>query len=158
MRKCILSILFILFVFCGCSYKPPQKIVFQNYTVLNNNYEETWQKLVTWFSEHNSPIKNLDKNSGLITTERNLGVDDLTYCNCGEYAWNQHLEMITGNMNVTVKKIDSVNTKVTINIFYRCNLYTPTGNVFTPTHTPAGTVDGQSTGKLETEIFKDLQL
>jgi hypothetical protein len=88
---------------------------------------------VDWFATHNSPIKTLDKTTGLIATDYNLSVKDTErYMDCGSggtkylvfVSVRQTIENLMGNFNVLVKKIDENTTKVTINVFFSVTLTT----------------------------------
>jgi hypothetical protein len=141
------------------SYQPPRARIIETKFTINKNYDNTWQGLVNWFASHNSPIKNIDKSSGLITTEYNLSVQDQArYLDCGvlESGTLQSARFgeSFGNFNILVAKIDDNSTKVTINCFFKTiiNQYNLKGElIFTEK------VDCNSTGVLEKEIIRSIE-
>ncbi len=149
-------------IFSGCaanSYQPPRARIIENKFTINKNYDDTWQGLVNWFASHNSPIKNIDKSSGLITTEYNLSVQDQArYLDCGILEsgtlTSARFGESLGNFNILVAKIDDNSTKVTINCFFKTiiNQYNLKGELaFTEK------VDCNSTGVLEKEIIRTIE-
>lgn len=142
MKAIILNVLLvILFAVCftACSgssaeYEMPKDRVIEKQKTINKSYDIVWQEVVDWFAFHNSPIKTLDKNSGLIASDYNLSVEQTKeYIDCGKVISGQtnafgvevtfmRYENPKGNFNILIKKIDETSTKVTINFFSESEL------------------------------------
>ena len=122
------SIVFLLMAGCTApEYVKPEVRPIVKEGVIQKSYDTVWQSAVEWFATHNTPIKNLDKSSGLISTEYSLSLEDAAlYMNCGsgESNFNGKVELVnhTGNFNVLLKKIDDHSTKVSINAFFGCTV------------------------------------
>lgn len=165
------SCIILLFNILGCSgsppvYNPPKERTINKDQIIYKSYDEVWQLIVSWFATHNSPIKVIDKSSGLIATEYNLSVDlGDKYLDCGnakigstDYQGNEitsiQVENHKGNFNVLLKKIDNNSTSVSINFFAtaKINQYSnKTGRL-----EMSEDVNCYTKGVLETEIFDAL--
>jgi hypothetical protein len=158
------SLLVILF-FVSCA--PPvhlESVVEYNVEkerVINKSFDLVWQSTIEWFATHNTPIKNLDKNSGLISTEYSLSLQDAgKYMDCGKgtSSFMGEVQLVNhgGNFNVLIKKLDENSTRVSINVFFGCteNKYKYESllstNLVLVSSTRVGCV---STGQLEKEIL-----
>ena len=145
---------FILLI-SGCTYKPPQIYNFDKERTYNQSYDEIWQKAIEWFGSKGTPVKNLDKASGFISTEYKLSPDDFDHdrahflCDCGVPGSGGILmgtfQNVNGNFNIVVKRIDDQHTKVNINTFYKADLMVE-GQL-------RNSVDCNSTGQLEKELM-----
>lgn len=105
----------------------PNIYVVVNEKVINKSFDVVWQNTVEWFATHNTPIKNLDKSSGLISTEYSLSLADARqYMDCGQgesnFSGKVELANPTGNFNVLVKRMDDDSTKLSINVFFSCTV------------------------------------
>jgi hypothetical protein len=151
-------------VIAGCSVpahiKPVQYDV-EKERVINKSFDATWQKAVEWFATHNMPIKNLDKSSGLISTEYTLSIKDAgRYMDSGQgesnFSGKVELDRHMGNFNLLIKKIDDSSTKVVINVFFSClvNQYRYE-NFFSTNYVLVSSkkVDCASTGQLEKQVL-----
>ena len=63
-----------LVVSCA-AYKPPKTYQFDKTQTINKSFDEVWGKIIQWFGNNNSPIKTIEKASGLIATEYHLKAD-----------------------------------------------------------------------------------
>lgn len=150
----------------GCSgYTPPKTYNVVNETTISKSFDVVWEKTIEWFATHNTPIKIMDKNSGLITTDYNLTVEMAgNYMDCGEggsayYVFassNQKLENPMGNFNVLIKKVDENNTKATINVFFSCLLNTYTSTTYGTSPSSSEKINCNSKGVLERQIIEYL--
>lgn len=121
-------LLFTFFLLTNCGPKPPtvQPVarVIEKERIIYKPFDAVWQSAIEYFATHNTPIKNLDKNSGLISTEYSLSLDEATsFMECGvknSESWPYKTELAnqSGNFNVIIKKIDDTKTKVNVNVFY----------------------------------------
>jgi len=122
------SLVFLLLAGCAApEYVKPEARPIIKESVIHKSYDTVWQNTVEWFATHNTPIKNIDKTSGLISTEYSLSLEDAAlYMNCGsgESNFNGKVELVnhTGNFNVLLKKIDDHSTRVSINAFFGCTV------------------------------------
>lgn len=152
-------LLAVIFSFISCSgYTPPKTYTVVNEMNINKSYDIIWEKLISWFTSHNTPIKNIDKESGLLTTEYNLSVSDAKkYVDCGDVGTtlgsNRILEKLNGNFNVTVKKITDDKTQVIINVFFNATLNTYETFSGNNNLEKSEVVTCTGKGKLEKEIF-----
>jgi uncharacterized lipoprotein len=82
------------------------------------DYEATWAKVIDLFSERGWSIDNIDKDSGLITTDwMNLDADRDTFADCG----GSGLATVSGTQmrfNVRVKPLVTT-TELTVNAKFR---------------------------------------
>jgi hypothetical protein len=160
----ILIILTILAVGCGgATYKPPVQYTVQKDVTIYKPFDAVWQSAVEWFATHNTPIKNIDKSSGLISTEYSLSVTEAAkYMDCGNasqgFTNKTEISNRIGNFNVLIKKIDDGSTKVSVNVFFSClvNEYTQGLLETSWTFKSSTKVDCVSTGGLEKVIIEYL--
>lgn len=124
-------------------------------------FDAVWQSAVEWFAMRNTPIKNIDKSSGFISTEYGLSVEEAAQymdSGYGESNFQGKVEVVNhrGNFNVLIKKADENSTRVSINAFFNCtvnhyryeNLFST--NYVLESSTPQKSV---STGALEKEFL-----
>lgn len=119
---------FLLYLFLfGCkNYVPPKEYEVEKERIINKSYEAVWQDIISFMGSANIPIKNIDKNSGFIATEFDLGASFREVMDCGEPGsapgYKQVFENPIGNFNIVVQKISENSTKVTVNVFYKSDL------------------------------------
>lgn len=142
--KYILALL-MLGLFCSCGPTMPQKTIIDKTSIINKPYDDVWAGVIDYFASNNFPIKNMEKASGIITTDFKSFKIDPTLCDCGVKASGFVDVDPELNFNVTVVKLKDNQTKVTVNTFFKCYLWGP------GQHT-----DGYSKGILESEIFSQL--
>jgi hypothetical protein len=162
-----LNIFLLISLIAGCSapeYIKPTTYTVEKDRIINKSFDVIWQSTVEWFATHNTPIKNLDKTSGLISTEYSLSMAEAAQymdCGSGESNFSGKVELVnhTGNFNVLVKKIDENSTKVSINVFFGCtiNKYRYESLLSTEYVLESSTKTSCiSTGRLEKEILEYL--
>lgn len=70
-------------------------------------FDGVWEGVVDWFAVTNIPIKNIDKNSGLISSDYSLG-SNFTQVDCGDMDPGDMARLvdtnITANINVLVRR------------------------------------------------------
>lgn len=144
--KILIILVSVLFIF-GCG-TPPKVYKVDKARTINKTYDNTWAKIVRWFSENNSPIKNMDKSSGFISSEYNLRVDGgTTYADCGSPEFAIRHGDTKGNFSIILEKAGDSVTKVTTNIFFKVERYNINTGGF------VGQSDCNSTGVLEKELL-----
>ncbi len=102
------------------SYKSPKSYNIENERIFSKDYESVWQRVISVFTEFNIPIRNMDKSSGLITTDYNLGAEIGQYVDCGTPAkglYTYRFENTVMNMNIVVTKVSPAKTKVRVKVF-----------------------------------------
>ncbi|MCI0448218.1 MAG: hypothetical protein L0Y79_00330 [Chlorobi bacterium] len=158
MKKSI-YFLFLISLFIGCSsYQPPKDYKVEKETTLSKSYDVVWQNVVDYFATHNTPIKTMDKGTGLIATDYNLTVTEaLKYMDCGEagntLGAHQRIEGQSGNFNILLKKLDENTTKVTANVFFNSILttYGDKGEIL-----KSEKINCNSKGVLEKELISNI--
>lgn len=85
----LLTIAAVSFALSGCAggfgppqYNPPDTAEKDYSKTFAADYSSVWDGAVEWFAINNVPIKNLDKDSGVISSEYSLG-SDYTQIDCG---------------------------------------------------------------------------
>lgn len=153
------AILFFILFFSGCvAYKPPVKYTVEKEITIEKDYETVWNQAIEWFAINGTPIKNMDKTSGFISTEYNLSVSQTSkYMDCGETASSvfiiHRLENPSGNFNLLIKKVDDSKTKVSVNVFFSANsnVYDNYGRL-----QQSVKIDCNSKGQLEKSVLEFL--
>ncbi len=157
-------LLFTIVVLNGCfgphsgsmsDFKRPIKHDFERKSIINSGYDKVWSNLVSWFSESNTSLKLLEKESGYIKTEFAQIRGDSADCDCGvvPYGYERNGNGIMGEITINVQQIDNQHTSVTITITYICDII----DSFEPwVGNKMKTVDfnGESTGGLERRIIQ----
>ncbi len=133
--------------------------------IISKPFDAVWQTSIEWFAIHNIPIKNLDKSSGLISTEYSVSLGDADrYMSCGKgsasFTGKVELTNYTGNFNVLIKKLGDNSTKISVNVFFGCtvNNYKYKGLLSTEyVLVSSSRITCTSTGALEREILDYLE-
>ncbi len=114
----------------GCasiSHTPPSTRNVETGRVYNLPYDRAWTEAVDWFAGTNIKIEKIEKSSGLLTAKYSLAAPK-KYLDCGtfEVTGNQGGVNIErqGDLNVTVRKVDELRTRVNVNFFGEFRLYT----------------------------------
>lgn len=131
---------------------PPGEPTHQTAHTFAASYDEVWEAAVDWFSESNIPIGQIDRTSGLITSEHRLGADD-EMLDCGEIDsgdWILVGSERTANLNLRVRDADE-GTRVQLDLFGRGSFTfrNPMNNNRTPIEAPRC----ESSGVLESWVF-----
>lgn len=92
---------------------PPKSYTYNKTVIYKKSYDEVWTKVIEYFANTNIPIKNVAKDSGIVTAEKMRY--DISYADCGR-SMNTIVNK-TGVFNVFVKSIPS-GTSVSINTDY----------------------------------------
>lgn len=139
----------------------PVVYVVEKERIINKPFDEAWQKIIELLATYNMPIKNLDKNSGFISTDYKLVTGEVSQymiCEGASSTFSGKVELTNhgGNLNVLLKKINEDSVKVTVNTFYSCtaNKYKYASLISTTyVFESSSKVDCTSTGILEKAIF-----
>lgn len=135
-----ISLLFLLSLLSGC-YTPPKQYNFSNRSTINNTYDKTWSKVIEYFASNNIPIKNVAKDSGIISAEKIQFPD--SYADCGTGLGR--IISKTGTFNVFVSQEEGIQ-KVMVNSDFNLSYQSEwDGSI--------NQVKCNSTGKIEAEIL-----
>ena len=146
------ALVLVLFAACA-SYKPPKQRDFVKEATYEKPYDDIWKAAIEWFATQGTPVKNMDKQSGFISTEHSLTANNMFWMDCGTVAEKpfglQRFEDPRGNFNLLIKKIDDANTSVTVNCFFKTTSKDYNMGELTSTEVK----ECVSTGRLEKEIL-----
>jgi uncharacterized lipoprotein len=151
MKAKIFSLFGLCLIFFSCATAPAPRQI-QNSFPLEKSFDTAWQAVIEVFGELTLPIMNMEKASGLITTDWiAFGLRTGTlYADCGKAGlFDIDIDRL-GRFNVYVKKISETSCEIIVNSKFEKSYHgykDPT--VF---RTPC-----VSTGRLEAEIFKKIQ-
>jgi len=107
----------ILFNSCVTNYTPPVSKNIEKKKEFNKSFDIIWEKIIKWLNENAIPIKNIDKNSGFISSEYDLTVFS-DYMDCGDGGIQTDKK---GTINIVVSK-NNDKIIVTIITFFSCYL------------------------------------
>jgi len=134
-----------------CAVAPAPRQI-QNSFPIDKPFDAVWQSVIETFGELNLPIMNMEKASGLITTDWisfQGQKDEIGYCSCGEAGFPFVEQDRSGRFNVYVKKISDTASEIKVNAIFEQfskDIWSRFGTT-TKRHCV-------STGKLEAEIYK----
>lgn len=152
MRIKIFGIGLACFFLISCMELPQPKIIVNSFTI-EKPFDSVWQAVIETFAELNLPILNIEKDSGLITTDwiDFIRKENMDYFDCGKLGMNIEKSR-SGRFNVFVKRLGDNSCEIKINCTYQQEYYFPdllgTGKEYTDTRQCI------STGKLEAEMFR----
>jgi len=112
-------------------------------------FDEVWQALIESFAELQLPIQNMEKDSGLISTDwiDFTGQKNTDYADCGKHRFGIKEGSRSGRFNVFVKRTSDNSCEVKVNCMYRWTLVSLMGEF-------AERRSCISTGNLEAEMFE----
>jgi hypothetical protein len=148
------SILVMLLIGAGCaSYQPPLPLDVRRSAIFESSFEDVWTRTVDYFANNNLPLRNVEKDSGLIATDYGLPVG-YTELNCGKPPIGLVFAAPQVNVNVLIRAVGEKRTEVRVNVF---------GNGSIGTLKLNGTVDKamdircESTGEIEAGVLSYLE-
>ena len=108
----------ICFLFASCASAPPPRMIVNSFTI-NGDYDSVWSAVIETFAELQIPIDNMEKDSGLITTDwiDFTGQTNEGYCDCGKLGINIE-QSRTGKFNAFLKKIAEDSCEMTVNCMF----------------------------------------
>lgn len=137
-----------LLVLVGCATTPEPR-QFDRQIVVDADFATVWDALVEMFGERVWVIDNLDRESGIVTTDWMLANDEAhSYMDCGSGFFDSDRDHVF-RFNVILRESGS-ETSVTVNSAHRTTRY-PLGEE------PGELVTCVSTGVLERMIHEDLR-
>jgi hypothetical protein len=123
----------------AASATAPQKRKVTTTASVRTTYAQAWEAVIDLFSERTWAIKNMDRDSGLITTDwMSLGSEAETFADCGSPGLATIQETAV-RFNVRIKELDDA-TSVAVNAAFR-QLRTFDGHTSTIECTSKGAVE-----------------
>ena len=99
--------------FTAASASAPVTHDVQRASVVNGSFDESWTALIDLFSDRSWEIRNLDKASGIVTTDwMKLGADGDGFADCGSAPLGANAPQVKFNIHV---KQDDADVSVTVN-------------------------------------------
>lgn len=113
--KQIITSLVAILTLSACA-TPPAQYTFDKSRTYEQSKDKTWESLMEYFTEKNIPIKNIEKDSGIVYSEQMIaGIHTPEYADCGQHGLTQ---IIHTNIaaNVFVKELSKSRSKATANV------------------------------------------
>lgn len=111
-HKIIIIYACVLLVAC---VTPPRQYQFNNSIEVKDSYDNTWERIVEFFANNHIQIKNIAKDSGLISAEKSSFKQNVA--DCGRSEFITPLRSF-GHINVFVKSKGNIQT-VSVNTEFR---------------------------------------
>ncbi len=153
----VVAMALIMLYLTGCAAVPPVKTQFESVRTYDKDFDVTWEAVIESFAETNTPIKNVDKNSGIIVAEMMKVPYDVDYrsvksafCDCGTPRAMLRYVGLVGNFNVFVKRFKDEKVSVRVNSSFVTQLVNADGR-------PLGTIDCEPKGFFEKKFFERLE-
>ena len=114
MRRLLLLVLVV-----GCATAPIRQDI-QKIFEFDAGYDDVWAAIIDTFGMMQLPIDNVEKDSGLITTDwLSFEVDD-GYADCGKGGFGRAVRDLVGRFNVVARDANGT-VSVTVNTLYEAN-------------------------------------
>lgn len=120
---------FVMIALSGCATAPAQYSYSKKF-IMNGGYEEVWSAVIDCFATYNTPIKTIEKNSGIVATDEmkipytsSFATIYSDYCDCGSPGFPYKHNKLQGVYNLFVKPISKEETSFQINTRYRTQLW-----------------------------------
>ena len=119
MKNITFSFFILLLSSCGTFTKPIEH-KYDKTMVSAQSFDNTWSKVIKFFSSKNIPIKNIEKSSGLIVSDSFTinTLADADKFDCGKYSMPNAIgNKFNGkaSFNVFVEKNNNMSTAITVN-------------------------------------------
>lgn len=147
--KKFLFLLVICFYLFGCGSLPEPRIITNIFTI-EADFDSIWTAIIETFSDLQLPIQNIEKASGLITTDwiDFTGETGKTYADYGKLALLETASTLEGKFNVFVKEMIKENSyEIRVNCTFEQNTQNFEGDFIRR-------IRCVSTGELEAEIYE----
>ena len=152
MRIKILVLGLACLMICSCATAPAPRQIVKAFPI-GAPFDEVWQAVIESFADLQLPIQNMEKDSGLITTDWidfPLGKAGKEFCDCGGLGMNIETRRV-GRFNVFVKRVSVNSCEIQVNCTYS-QTYEPVS--LTGDSVPSYKRSCVSTGKLEANMFE----
>ena len=102
----------------ACASAPAPRTIVNSFAI-DAGYDSVWSALIETFAELQLPIDNMEKDSGLVTTDwiEFTGQTNEGYCDCGGLGINIEVNRL-GKFNVFMKKVTEDSCQMTVNCMY----------------------------------------
>jgi hypothetical protein len=150
MKNKLFTIVFLCVGLTSCTVAPAPRQIVKSFPI-DKTFDQVWTAVIETLSDLSLPIMNMEKASGLITTDfiSFQGQTNEDYCDCGAPGASFTEIDRRGKFNVFVKRISDNSCEIKINsVFDRTSIYSLDKNS-RPVTNPC-----VSTGKLEANIYK----
>lgn len=119
MKNKIFILMLLVIFFIGCAVAPKPRVI-ENSFMVESNYDYAWTAVIETFSDLQLPIQNMEKDSGLISTDwiaftKEQGKE---YCDCGKVEFGLLGRDRVGKFNVFVKKISENSCEMRVNCMF----------------------------------------
>lgn len=106
------------FLLVSCASGPAPRTIINSFTI-DGDYDAVWSAVIETFADLQLPIDNMEKDSGLITTDwiDFTGQTNEGYCDCGGLGINIEVNR-KGKFNVFVKKITENSFEMKVNCMF----------------------------------------
>ena len=151
MRVKILILGLACLFFAYCATAPAPRTITSAFPI-EASFDDVWAGVIDSFAEMNLPIANMEKDSGLITTDwitYPLGKAGKVYCDCGGLGLNVEISR-EGRFNVFLRKIDGNSCELKVNCLFSQRIQP----VMAEGATGITRRNCVSTGKLEADMFE----
>ena len=115
-----------LYACANVSIGPPDTYDKETSRTYEMGYENTWDRAVDWFADHDVSIEKIEKPSGLLTARYRLDADE-NLLDCGDIdvsgTMNETRIDRSGSLNVTVRERGEEKTLVNVNFFGNFELF-----------------------------------
>jgi hypothetical protein len=141
MRKGFVLIAVVCLLAAACGTPPKPRLIVNSWTI-ESDYDKVWSATVETFADLGIPIKNMDKASGLITTD--WMTPTALYVDCGAPPLARSI-IRRGQFNVFIKQGPPINFKV--NAHFQMEAIWDAGSKVT---------DCVSTGRFEAALYQSV--
>lgn len=146
----------VLFTSCA-TYKPPAYYKVEKKRIIYSDFDNVWNRTIEWFALQGTPIKQLAKESGFISTDMVLSRDN-NYMDCGSGGaglfYSVDVQDPTGTFNIYVKKLEEEKVEININCFF--NTVASVRDNRSGYTTASANKECNSTGRLEKDFLDSI--
>lgn len=150
MKNKLFAVVFLCVGLASCAVAPATRQIVNSFPI-DKPFDQVWTAVIETLSELNLSIMNMEKVSGLITTDfiSFQGQTNKDYCDCGTLGTSAEWEETDrqGKFNVFVKRISDNSCEIKINSVFKVTMR----NVSSKQVDSSPCV---STGNLEANIYK----
>jgi uncharacterized lipoprotein len=150
MKNKLFAVVFLCVGLASCAVAPATRQIVNSFPI-DKTFDQVWTAVIETLSELNLPIMNMEKASGLITTDfiSFQGQTNEDYCDCGKSGALMTEINRRGKFNVFVKRISDNSCEIKINSVFDRALTDSLEKSSQPVTNLC-----VSTGKLEANIYK----
>jgi len=145
----VLGLACLMIYSCAVRLDSPAPRQITNAFPIEAPFDKVWEAVIGSFAELQLPIVNMEKDSGLITTDwiSFTGQKNTDYADCGKIPLGLKEGGRSGRFNVFVRRISESSCEVNVNCVYRQTVVKLGGDFYRHR-------DCVSTGNLEARMFE----